>query len=211
MASVGAGSSRTKVGTRRRYAQFCTPFVPMLVLAASVRCGTSTTTSSAGKDAAADDAAAAGDGVAAGDGAHGPAADAGTSAAPPDSGDGGGVHDASAVDSNATDLDAGVLAPDGACLCRPYWCGCGVCDPGQVACTVSAAVCARGCNSSCVELTQVACSCNPTGRCARSHVDAAAIGCLQDQDCPVGDCCARSSPAFDTTGSCVAAPNAACH
>jgi hypothetical protein len=137
-----------------------------------------------------------------------PVADSG--GPPPDAGDSGPSPDASAVDAGL-DLDSGVFAPDGACECQPYWCGCGVCDPAQIACTVGAPACARGCLSSCVALTQVACSCDLRGRCVRSGVDAATIGCMQTRDCPVGDCCARTAPASDTTGSCVAAPNASCN
>jgi hypothetical protein len=37
-----------------------------------------------------------------------------------------------------------VLASDGACKCQPYWCGCGACGAGQIACTVDRPVCARG-------------------------------------------------------------------
>jgi hypothetical protein len=132
-------------------------------------------------------------------------------AAGPDAADIEASLDASAPDSSIMDLDSSVYASDGACECKPYWCGCGTCDPAQIACTVNAPSCARGCLSSCVAFTQVSCTCDPSGRCVRSGVDAATIGCLENQDCPVGDCCARTAPASDVTGSCVAAPNAACN
>jgi hypothetical protein len=122
--------------------------------------------------------------------------------------DGAGDHDSGAMGSDSSIADAGVsdvIAADGACKCQPYWCGCGACSPGQIACTVDPPVCARGCASSCPELQQVACSCDQ-GRCVRGGIDAAAIGCLQDEDCPPGNCCAHIS----ANSFCATAPNQCC-
>jgi hypothetical protein len=113
----------------------------------------------------------------------------------------------------ALPMDGGgpdVLTADGACACQRYWCGCGPCSAGQIACTVGRAGCARGCNSSCPELQQVMCGCDQ-GRCVRSGVDAS-IACFIDQDCPIGDCCAHvgSSAPDIASGTCTMAPNACC-
>jgi hypothetical protein len=145
------------------------------------------------------------------DGAGGPDSDGVVEAAgAPDGGsaDAANEHDSGAKGSDSSIADAGisdVIAADGACKCQPYWCGCGACSPGQIACTVDPPVCARGCASSCPELQQVTCSCEQ-GRCVRGGIDAAAIGCLQDEDCPPGNCCARIS----ANSFCTTAPNQCC-
>jgi hypothetical protein len=124
-----------------------------------------------------------------------------------DNGDGGtGIDAATAGDAGSmADAAADVLTADGACACQPYWCGCGTCDPAQIACAVNPPPCTRGCASSCVALQQVTCTCDQ-GRCIRSGVDASTIGCLVDQDCPLGDCCAH----LPTGSSCATAPNTCC-
>jgi hypothetical protein len=94
------------------------------------------------------------------------------------------------TDAGATD-GPDVYSADGACNCQPYWCGCGACDPSAIACDVSPPVCARGCVSSCPELAQVTCTCDQ-GRCVRGGIDASALGCVQDIDCPAGQCCGHS-------------------
>ncbi len=101
-----------------------------------------------------------------------------------------GTTDGSSSDS-ATDSGGGdVLAPDGACECVPYWCGCGACDPGAIACTVNPPPCALKCMSSCTALQQTTCTCDQ-GRCIRHGIDAGSIGCIHDEDCPPGGCCAH--------------------
>jgi hypothetical protein len=76
-----------------------------------------------------------------------------------DTGADGGRVDSSASDAGLADAgskdaapfdagpaDAGILdvyAADGACACEPYWCGCGRCDPAQIACTVNPPPCLR--------------------------------------------------------------------
>jgi hypothetical protein len=111
-----------------------------------------------------------------------------------------------AMDGGGSD----VLTADGACKCQPYWCGCGPCGAGQIACTVDRPACARGCLSSCPELQQVTCGCDQ-GRCVRSGVDAS-VACFIDQDCPAGDCCAHvgSSASDIASGTCTMAPNTCC-
>jgi hypothetical protein len=113
----------------------------------------------------------------------------------------GAANEGAASDAGGSDVTSG----DGACACEPYWCGCGACNPGDIACTVNPPPCNRGCASSCPELQQTTCSCEE-GRCIRSGVDASAIGCLKDEDCPQGDCCAFAQGA----GHCATSPNTCC-
>lgn len=147
----------------------------------------------------------------------GGAADVTVADAPPagDSATDGSVADAPMAETGAADVavgDAGeadVVGADGACDCVPYWCGCGQCDPAQIACTVNPPPCVRGCLSSCPELQQTTCTCD-RGHCVRSGVDAS-LGCLRDDDCPVGDCCSHVGPVGPgVPGSCVTAPNLCC-
>jgi hypothetical protein len=132
--------------------------------------------------------------------------DQGTATDGHSSADGSHASDASPPDDSSTGADAvDVYGADGACNCQPYWCGCGACDPSQIACTVNPPVCARGCASSCPELAQTTCACSG-GRCVRGGIDASSIGCVLDTDCPAGDCCARAQGrAFCTT-----APSTCC-
>jgi hypothetical protein len=140
-------------------------------------CGGSTSTGSADAsgdgtitDVRSQDTTTPGD--ASGEGAADAPADAG--------GDGGAPGDSS---------DDGVILADGACGCAPYWCGCGACNPGDIACTVNPPPCGLGCASACPELQQTTCACQ-NDRCIRGGIDAGAVGCLADHDCPLGDCCA---------------------
>lgn len=139
----------------------------------------------------------------------GPDASAGADSS--SSGSSGGGSSGAGSSSGGGPSDSGsfdgpdVNSPDGACNCQPYWCGCGACDPAAIACDPNPPVCARGCLSSCPELGQVRCSCNQ-GRCVREGVDASTIGCVQDVDCPAGDCCAR----VQGKALCVTAPSTCC-
>ena len=125
-------------------------------------------------------------------------------------GEGGRVDapsDGTALDSSSIDAGPGdVYAADGACACVPYWCGCGACNPGDIACTVNPPACSRGCVSSCPQLQQTTCTCSPEGRCLREGIDASTIGCLADEDCPVGDCCAFAQG----KGTCAPNGNTCC-
>jgi hypothetical protein len=127
-----------------------------------------------------------------GDGAAGTDGAIGTDAhGSPDGSDASTGSDSSFPnDAGATD-GPDVYSSDGACNCQPYWCGCGACDPSAIACDINPPVCARGCASSCPELAQVTCTCDQ-GRCVRGGIDASAIGCVQDIDCPAGQCCGHS-------------------
>jgi hypothetical protein len=121
----------------------------------------------------------------------------------------GSIGDSSQDYDTGAIVDAGgseVNAPDGACLCEPYWCGCGACDPAQIACAVDPPPCTRGCLSSCPPLAQVTCSCD-RGRCIRSGVDASTVGCLTIDDCPPGQCCALAQG----HGTCATPPNTCCN
>jgi hypothetical protein len=128
-------------------------------------------------------------------------------------GNDGSGSDATAGDAPPTDGTAGDTgdaggggdAADGGCACEPYWCGCGACNPGDISCSVSPPPCDRGCASSCPELAQTTCSCEE-GRCIRGGIDASAVGCLKDEDCPQGDCCAFAQGA----GHCATSPNTCC-
>ncbi len=164
-------------------------------------CGATSSTGD-NPDATADSPGAGGD-----DGA-GSATDASGSSGSSGGGSSSGAHGSSSggVPSDSGSFDGpDVNSPDGACNCQPYWCGCGACDPAAIACDPNPPVCARGCLSSCPELGQVRCSCDQ-GRCAREGVDASTIGCVQDVDCPAGDCCAR----IQGKALCVTAPSTCC-
>jgi hypothetical protein len=102
-----------------------------------------------------------------------------------------------------------VLLADGGCGCAPFWCGCGVCDPTTIACTVNPPPCGLGCASACPELTQVTCQCE-NGRCIRGGIDAGGIGCIHDEDCPSGDCCAHAGHPLAGTGQCQPAGSTCC-
>jgi hypothetical protein len=101
-----------------------------------------------------------------------------------------------------------VYAPDGACLCGPYWCGgCGEqCDPITIACTVGPPACSPGC-AQCPALAQVTCACED-GRCIRGGLDAKVVGCVRDQDCPSSDCCSHVGAAY--LGTCMPSPYPCC-
>jgi hypothetical protein len=144
------------------------------------------------------DSPSSGDGAGASDGA--PGADARGS---PDGSDASAGTDSSS-DAGAFD-GPDVYSADGACNCQPYWCGCGACDPGLIACDIKPPVCALGCASGCPELAQATCTCDQ-GRCVRAGIDASTLGCVQDVDCPAGSCCARiQGKAF-----CTPAPSTCC-
>jgi hypothetical protein len=105
-----------------------------------------------------------------------------------DGGEGDATLDASRdsgfpVDSGI--LDAAELS-DGPC--KPYWCGCGRCNPADIACSHVALGCTRQCDSDCPELLQVTCR-SINHNCVRFGVDAAAIGCTDNLDCPPWMCC----------------------
>ncbi len=183
--------------------------------AVELGCGSSSTNQGA-LDATSDGAGAEGgeladDGV--GTDGIGPSDDAALAGDRAIGGDAGTAHDAGSPSDGSTPVDssfdaevADVYTADGGCGCQPYWCGCGPCDPAQIACTVNPPVCARGCLSSCPEMAQTTCACNQ-GRCVRGGIDASSIGCVLDTDCPVGDCCARAQgKAF-----CATAPNTCCN
>src|SRR5215467_9999118 len=83
------------------------------------------------------------------------------------SGDDGGSLDATGGDGTIHDGAGGdVYRPDGACACEPYWCGCGLCNPDDIACTVNPPGCPLGCASGCPELQLTTCHCEE-GRCIR--------------------------------------------
>jgi len=119
----------------------------------------------------------------------------------------GGDRDAAAdeggavIDARASDASTA----EGGCECKPYWCGCGTCNPAQIACVRNPPTCSLGCSSSCSALAQVTCDCE-ADRCVRNGVDASAIACLSDEGCPPSECCAYVA----STSYCVAAPNTCC-
>ena len=183
-----------------------------LGLALVLACGSSSSTTQDGLDGAgdagvgetgggADDATGNPDATVSPDGPSGTdGATATDGDASPDGSDASG-----GLDSSSDVALADVYGADGGCACEPYWCGCGTCDPSQIACDISPPVCARGCASSCAEIAQTTCTCDQ-GRCVRGGIDASSIGCVQDLDCPVGDCCARAQG----KGFCATAPNTCC-
>jgi hypothetical protein len=122
--------------------------------------------------------------------------DATADSAGDDGSHGDAMGDTAPFDAVVDAVDGGggdVILPDGACGCMPYWCGCGQCNPSQIACTANPPPCGLGCASGCPELQQVTCTCQD-GRCVRGGIDAGGIGCVVDQDCPPGDCCAHVGP-----------------
>jgi hypothetical protein len=124
----------------------------------------------------------------------------------PDGSDAPTGGDSSSGPTDASPIDGpDVYSADGACTCQPYWCGCGACNPGYIACDINPPVCALGCMSSCPEFAQVTCTCDQ-GRCVRGGVDASTIGCVQDVDCPDGNCCAHAQG----KGYCAPAGNTCC-
>jgi hypothetical protein len=194
--------------------------VSALSVAAGLQCQSSTTTLGIqSDDAGSAGTSSTGGSTAAGSDGGGSTASGSTGTTASQSGssrgpDGGapGVDGAAPPDGASNVLDATAFGPDGACECRRYWCGCGICDPSQIACTASpTAICARGCNSSCPEYLQTTCGCDSQGRCVRSGIDAAGIGCMLNVDCPPGLCCSRSVTAQDLPGSCMFVPNASCN
>jgi hypothetical protein len=80
--------------------------------------------------------------------------------------------------------DAAVCDPAGH-ACRPYFCGCGRCDPAAIQCVADDRVCPLDCVFSCPELDTTTCRCEG-GTCQRVVEPGA---CTMDTDCPGGQLC----------------------
>ncbi len=65
-------------------------------------------------------------------------------------------------------VDSGVSCGAGA-VCRPFWCGCGQCNPAEIRCVSDNRECLLDCVSSCPELETTVCRC-VGNQCERQNV-----------------------------------------
>jgi hypothetical protein len=91
--------------------------------------------------------------------------------------------------------------------CHPFWCGCGVCEAKDIACTKSEMGCPLGCAMAPCPAAEMASTCSTVGdRCVRNGI-AGDIACYHTGDCPPGNCCKTTPP---SRGVCVMAPDSGC-
>jgi hypothetical protein len=131
------------------------------------------------------------------------------------------LTDTTSSDVTVLDSSSGDVASDGSHVaappppvdagpCVPFWCGCGVCTPKDIACTHDTTLgCPLGCPAAPCPATEMPGVCTNVGdRCQRNGIDGE-IACYHTADCPPGKCCknATSPPGH---GTCVSAPDPSC-
>lgn len=92
-------------------------------------------------------------------------------------------------------------------LCHPFWCGCGVCEAKDIACTKSDMGCPLGCAMAPCPAAEMMGVCSTVGdRCVRNGI-AGDIACYHTGDCPPGNCCKTTPP---SRGVCIMGPDPDC-